>query len=231
MIQGWYCKEKLDTSPRPRVLTVKEIIREVGTIFQQSGGGVGERERGLTRESSFRSKAFHVVLLSRLHTPWGAPSPCKNAHTLGVNSTMNTSDCGSSLSFSTGLMLSASLAYKICKLKITLFLKHLIFQHVTRHRHGQGITTKKPEHWNITLHTQQERRRRLVQKQITTTYLVTQTKSTTRQCDSGHATLTWNILGISLASARMTSPCVTDLTWNNLLWSETQAFVRNPSSK
>lgn len=28
---------------------------------------------------------------------------------------------------------------------------------------------------------------------------------------------TWNILGISLASARMTSPCVTDLTWNNLL--------------
>jgi len=28
---------------------------------------------------------------------------------------------------------------------------------------------------------------------------------------------TWNILGISLASARITNPCVTDLTWKTLL--------------
>ena len=32
-----------------------------------------------------------------------------------------------------------------------------------------------------------------------------------------HAHFTWNIRGISLASARMTSPCVTERTWNNLL--------------
>ena len=231
MIQGWYCKEKLDTSHRPRVLTVKEIIREVGTIFQQSGGGVGERERGLTRESSFHSKVFHVVLLSRLHTPWGAPSPCKHDHTLSVNSTMNTSDCGSSLSFSTGLMLSASLAYKICKLKITLFSKRLIFQACNSTSKWSRNNDKETRTLKYNTSYTARKAPEVSAETKTATYLVTQTKSTTRQCDIGHATLTWNILGISLASARMTSPCVTDLTWNNLLSSETQAFVRNPSSK
>ena len=38
---------------------------------------------------------------------------------------------------------------------------------------------------------------------------------------------TWNILGMSLASARMTSPCVTDRTWKTLLKWERTIFVNS----
>ena len=41
--------------------------------------------------------------------------------------------------------------------------------------------------------------------------------SSGRRASPSPAYNNWNILGISLASARITSPCVTDLTWNTLL--------------